>query len=69
MRLIELRKTQALAEIRKVLADGIAELAQSNPTNFFRTTDQVLDNIQKAFDGHRKKIKQLTSICAGGGKL
>jgi hypothetical protein len=57
--LIELRRTQAMGEIRSILGKGIDAVAQTNPVNFHRTTDRVFDNIQEAFDEHRKKIKQL----------
>jgi hypothetical protein len=58
--LIELRKAHAIDEIRSILGKGVEEVAQTNPTNFYRTTDQVFDNIQRAFDEHRKKIKELS---------
>jgi hypothetical protein len=58
--LIELRKTNAIDEIRNILGKGVEAVAQTNPTNFFRTTDKVFDNIQQAFDEHRKKIKELS---------
>ena len=57
--LIELRNNDAISEIRSILGNGINELTQANPLNFCRTTDQVFDNIEKAFDQHRKSIKKL----------
>jgi len=59
--LLEVRKTQALAEIRSVLGKGVAELAHANPMQFPRTTDRVFDNIQYAFEEHRKSIKELSA--------
>lgn len=59
--LIELRKTGALDEIRKILGQGVEDIATANPSNFFRTTDQVFENIDHAFDAHRKKIEELSS--------
>ncbi|PKN07535.1 MAG: hypothetical protein CVU73_12325 [Deltaproteobacteria bacterium HGW-Deltaproteobacteria-8] len=57
--LIELRKVNALGEIRAILGKGIDELAQVNPTNFYRTSDQVFDNIRAAFVEHKTSIEQL----------
>jgi len=59
--IIEIRKAGALDEIREILGGGIAELIQANPSNFFRTGDQVFDNLQKAIADHQKKIKELQS--------
>ena len=59
--LIEIRKASALAEIRAVLAKGVNELALANPTNFFRTSDHVFDNIHAAFAEHKKNIEDLRS--------
>jgi hypothetical protein len=58
--LIKLRKTQAIGEIRGILGSGIEKIAQADPTNFYRTTDHVFDNIEKAFEQHRKNIKKLS---------
>lgn len=59
--LIELRKTGALDEIRQTLSGGILELVQASPDNYFRTTDQVFDNIHSAFDDHKKNVDLLKS--------
>lgn len=59
--LIEIRKAGALAEIRAVLAKGVNELALANPTNFFRTSDHIFDNIHAAFTEHKKNIEDLRS--------
>jgi hypothetical protein len=59
--LIEVRKTGAIEEIRSILRNGIKELAEANPSNFHRTSDQVFDNIQAAFDAHRKAIADLSA--------
>ncbi|MBH03707.1 MAG: hypothetical protein CMP08_06235 [Xanthomonadales bacterium] len=57
--LIQVRKDGALAEIRSILQQGVAELAELNPANFHRTGDQVFDNVQNAFDEHKKSIRDL----------
>ena len=59
--LIEIRKADALAEIRAVLAKGVSELALANPTNFYRTSDHIFDNIHAAFAEHKKNIEDLRS--------
>ncbi|WP_228199128.1 acyl-CoA synthetase family protein [Acinetobacter cumulans] len=57
--LLELRKQGALEEIRSILENNIKELVETNPTNCFRTRDQILENIEQSFDNHRKKIDEL----------
>lgn len=59
--LIEIRRENALDEIRAVLGKGISDLAQASPTNFYRTSDQIFDNIHAAFAEHKKNIKELSS--------
>ncbi len=59
--LIELRRSGAIHEIRELLGRGVHELISANPTNFHRTTDQVLDNINTAFDRHRAAIAELSA--------
>ncbi|WP_339071193.1 hypothetical protein WIN67_10565 [Pseudomonas idahonensis] len=57
--LIQIRKTDALDEIRNILGSGLSEIIDSRPDNFFRTGDRVLENLQGAFREHEKKIAQL----------
>lgn len=57
--LLELRKQGALEEIRSILGNNIKELVKTNPTNCFRTRDQILENIEHSFDKHRKKLDEL----------
>jgi hypothetical protein len=59
--LIEVRKTGAIREIRAILEKGVDQLSTANPTNFYRTSDQIFDNIHAAFKDHRKAIDELTS--------
>lgn len=59
--LIEVRKAGALNEVRKILANGIEELATVNPTNFHRTSDRVFDNIHAAFAEHQRNIDTLVA--------
>jgi len=57
--LLELRKQGALEEIRSILGNNIKELIDTNPTNCFRTRDQILENIEQSFEKHRKKLDEL----------
>tara|TARA_B100000678_G_scaffold86861_1_gene72262 strand:- start:1067 stop:2704 length:1638 start_codon:yes stop_codon:yes gene_type:complete len=59
--LIEIRKEGALDEIRQMLSTGVEEMVAINPENFFRTADKIYDNLELAFDDHRKKIEELRS--------
>lgn len=57
--LIQIRKSDALDEIRNILGSGLSEIIDTRPDNFFRTGDRVLENLQGAFREHEKKIRQL----------
>ncbi|MCG8497570.1 MAG: hypothetical protein MI796_16205 [Enterobacterales bacterium] len=59
--LIDVRKQGAMDEIRSILGKGVHELTSSNPNNFHRTRDQIFDNINEAFEGHKANIKALRS--------
>jgi hypothetical protein len=58
--LIEMRKQDALPELREMLSRGVEALMELRPDNFHRTGDQVIKNIQDAFDEHRKNLRSLT---------
>ena len=57
--LIEIRKADALGEIREILSKGVHDLAVADPFNFHTTTDQVFENITAAFAEHKKNIEAL----------
>jgi hypothetical protein len=57
--LIEMRKVGALPELREMLSRGVAEMVASRPDNFFRTGDKVVENIQDAFDQHKRQLAKL----------
>jgi glutamyl-tRNA synthetase len=59
--LIEIRKQDAMGEIKQILGRGIEEIAHTNPANFHRTADQVFDNIQTAFAQHRSNVRELAA--------
>lgn len=58
--LIEMRKQNVLPELRTMLSKGVQELTELRPDNFYRTGDQVVKNIQDAFEEHRKNLAALT---------
>jgi hypothetical protein len=57
--IIEIRRSGAIHEIRDILGHGVKELVAANPENFFRTTDQVFDNMNSAFERHRVAVDEL----------
>jgi hypothetical protein len=59
--LIEIRKEGAMDEIRNILGQGVNDLIEANPSNFHRSRDQILDNINNAFSQHQKNIDELTA--------
>ncbi len=59
--LLEIRKAGALEEIRETLGSGVAELIEARPDNFFRTGDQVFDNLHSALTKHESRIKEIQS--------
>lgn len=56
--LIELRKGGHTEEIREMLSKGVAGLVQANPDNFFRTSGQVVENLDVAFLRHQKVLHE-----------
>ncbi|WFT94571.1 hypothetical protein QA633_41040 [Bradyrhizobium barranii] len=58
--LIEMRKQNVMPELRQMLSQGVETLMELRPDNFHRTGDQVIKNIQDAFDEHRKNLRKLT---------
>src|SRR5690606_4844108 len=57
--LIEMRQQGAFEEIREVLSKGVNEIAVAKPDGYFRSSDQIVDNIRNAFDAHTKEIADL----------
>ena len=45
-----------MEEVRAILSKGVPELIQGNPGNFFRTSDQVVENLDVLFREHQKQI-------------
>lgn len=59
--LVAMRSEGVFEEVRDALSNGVGRLAEVNPTGFFRTSDQIVDNIRSAFDDHKQKVKNLTA--------
>jgi len=57
--LIEMRQEGAFHEIRETLSAGVSEIALTKPDAFFRSSDQIVSNVQDAFDRHQENIKEL----------
>ena len=55
--LIELRKQDALPELREMFSKGLPELIQADAGNFKATGEKVLDNIRRSFNNHEKIIE------------
>jgi hypothetical protein len=53
---LEIRKRGLAAEVRGLLGHGVAELIGINPGNYFRTADQVVENLDRAFREHQKTL-------------
>jgi hypothetical protein len=59
--LIEIRKLNALDDIRAMITGGVEEIITLDPDNFFRSTDKIYDNLEKAFADYQKRVEDLTS--------
>ncbi|WP_157158854.1 hypothetical protein [Bradyrhizobium genomosp. III] len=57
--LVEMRRQNVLPELRQMLSSGVEALMELRPDNFYRTGDQVIKNIQRAFDAHREQLGAL----------
>lgn len=57
--LIEMRQQGATEELREILGRGVSDIAASDPANFFRTTDQIVENIHRAFEQHQQNLTKL----------
>ncbi|MBL1203518.1 MAG: hypothetical protein FWK04_31730 [Nostoc sp. GBBB01] len=57
--LIEMRQQGATEELREILSQGVFDIAASEPSNFFRTTEQIVNNIRGAFEQHQQNLTKL----------
>ncbi|WP_430009638.1 hypothetical protein [Methylophaga lonarensis] len=59
--LIEIRKEDAMDEIRDILGKGVNDLIEANPANFHRSRDHIFENINSAFSQHQKNLDALSN--------
>lgn len=55
---LEIRKNGHAEELRALLSNGISDLLNINPDNYFRTADQVVENLDAAFRKHQKQLSE-----------
>ncbi|QBY55490.1 hypothetical protein [Cupriavidus oxalaticus] len=53
---LEIRKNGLMDEVRSLLGSGVSELIKANPNNYFRTADQVVSNLERAFAKHQTDL-------------
>lgn len=55
---LEIRKRGLADELRELLGHGVSNLIGINPDNYFRTADQVVDNLGSAFRKHQQVLME-----------
>ncbi|HBS5721935.1 hypothetical protein ACU62U_08745 [Klebsiella aerogenes] len=55
-KIIELRRNNLMDEIRSVLSSGVDSLVRSSSDSYVRTTQQVIDNVDRAFIEHQRVL-------------
>ena len=55
---LKIRQQGLADEVRAILSHGVSDLIGINPNNYFRTADQVVENIEQAFRAHQKSIAE-----------
>lgn len=55
--IVEIRKQGLSEEVRAILGQGIPELINADRSNYFRTADQVVDNLDRAFRKHQQDLR------------
>lgn len=56
--ILEIRKQGLAEELRALLGRGVGDLIGINPANYFRTADQVVENLEQAFRHHQKQLAE-----------
>jgi len=57
--LIEIRREGAMEEIREMLSSGIEGISETDPSNFFRVSDQIYENVNEAFEKHQENVREM----------
>lgn len=55
---LEIRRRGLADDLRELLGHGVSDLIGINPDNYFRTADQVVDNLDIAFRKHQETLKE-----------
>ncbi|MGB3972612.1 MAG: hypothetical protein WBL58_00390 [Peptococcia bacterium] len=58
--LIEMRKTDAIQDIRHIISSGVREISELKPEDFQASSDKIVNNIQAAFNKHQDQLKELS---------
>lgn len=53
---LEIRRRGLAADLRELLGQGVSNLIGINPDNYFRTADQVVENLDAAFRKHQEAL-------------
>lgn len=56
---LKIRRNGQAEELRHLLSAGIDELISLRPDNYHRTSDQVVDNLSRAFEEHQRKLLEV----------
>ena len=55
---LEIRRRGLADDLRELLGHGVSNLIGINPDNYFRTADQVVDNLDTAFRTHQVALRE-----------
>ena len=55
---LDIRKRGLAQELRELLGHGVSDLISIRSDNYFRTSDQVVDNLNAAFSKHQKSLRE-----------
>ncbi|MCL6714174.1 hypothetical protein M8R20_45115 [Pseudomonas sp. R2.Fl] len=53
---LQIRKNGQAEELRSILSTGLDELIALRPDNYHRTSDQVVENLNRAFEAHQRQL-------------
>ncbi|HGY9086497.1 TPA: hypothetical protein ACNTVY_003323, partial [Escherichia coli] len=53
-KIIELRRNKLMEDVRSILSNGVDSLINSSAESFSRTTQKVIDNVDRAFIEHQR---------------
>ncbi|MBB6367399.1 hypothetical protein FHR56_002564 [Xanthomonas sacchari] len=53
---LQIRKNGHAEELRHILSAGLDELIALRPDNYYRTSDRVVENLNRAFEEHQRQL-------------